>query len=77
MYFLLRYPGLVGDAPGEFPTERLGLLLSWHQQDPVEDYERHRNAAIAEIQGNRNPLIDHPGWAARIAFATTPALGRK
>jgi endonuclease I len=24
--------------------------------------------AIAEIQGNRNPLIDHPEWANAIAF---------
>ena len=27
------------------------------------EYERHRNYAIAELQGNRNPLIDHPEWA--------------
>ena len=26
----------------------------------MNDYERHRNFAIAELQGNRNPLIDHP-----------------
>ena len=35
----------------------------WHRANPVEEYERHRNAAIAEAQGNRNPLIDHPEWA--------------
>jgi endonuclease G, mitochondrial len=35
----------------------------------VEEYERHRNAAIAELQGNRNPLIDHPQWATAITFA--------
>jgi endonuclease I len=34
----------------------------------VSDYERHRNFAIAELQGNRNPLIDHPDWAERIDF---------
>jgi endonuclease I len=63
LYFLLRYPGLVGDAAGEFPIERLPILLAWHEADPVGDYEHHRNAAIAEIQGDRNPLIDHPEWA--------------
>jgi endonuclease G, mitochondrial len=26
--------------------------------------------AIAELQGNRNPLIDHPEWAERISFET-------
>jgi endonuclease G, mitochondrial len=34
----------------------------------VSDYERHRNAAIFERQGNRNPLIDHPEWAQHLAF---------
>ncbi|MGP4003478.1 endonuclease [Streptomyces sp. 8N706] len=68
LYFLLRYPKLIGDAEGEFPQDRLDLLLSWHADNPVTDYERHRNAAIAEIQGNRNPLIDNPEWAEEIDF---------
>ena len=34
----------------------------------MTEYERHRNMAIFEIQGNRNVLIDHPEWASRIAF---------
>jgi endonuclease I len=63
LYFLVRYPGLIGDAAGELPADRLDVLLSWHEQDPVSDYERHRNAAIAEIQGNRNPFIDDPELA--------------
>ena len=33
-------------------------------------YEQHRNFAIAELQGNRNPLIDHPEWATQLDFAT-------
>lgn len=69
LYFLLRYPGLVGDAPGEFPEERLPTLLTWHDGEPVSEYEQHRNAAAAEIQGNRNPLVDHPDWARRIDFS--------
>ncbi|MGW1603824.1 endonuclease [Streptomyces eurythermus] len=69
LYFLLRYPGLVGDRAVEFPEERLPILLEWHENEPVTEYELHRNAAIAEIQGNRNPLIDHPEWARSIDFS--------
>lgn len=69
LYFLLRYPGLVGNKPGELRPERIATLLAWHKSQPVDEYERHRNAAIADKQGNRNPLIDFPEWAERIAFA--------
>ncbi|MEJ2855137.1 MULTISPECIES: endonuclease [unclassified Saccharothrix] len=56
LYFLVRYPGIVDDA-------LVPELIRWHERDPVTDHELHRNAAIAEIQGNRNPFVDHPGWA--------------
>ena len=69
LYFLLRYAGLVGDAERELTKDRLALLLGWHGEDPVSEYEHHRNVAIAELQGNRNPLIDHPQWAGRLDFA--------
>jgi endonuclease I/V8-like Glu-specific endopeptidase len=69
LYFLLRYPGQVGDAAREFPEDRLPVLLKWHESEPVTEYELHRNAAITEIQGNRNPLIDHPEWAREIDFS--------
>ncbi|MFF4833945.1 endonuclease [Streptomyces sp. NPDC001315] len=68
LYFVLRYPGLVGDAADELQPDQLGTLLSWHEADPVTLYEQHRNFAIAEIQGNRNPLVDHPEWARDIDF---------
>ena len=67
LYFLLRYPGEI-DGTGEFPAERLETLLAWHAADPPGEYERHRNQAIAEKQGNRNPMIDFPAWAGRIDF---------
>jgi endonuclease I len=35
-------------------------LLQWHQEDPVDDFERNRNDVIYYYQGNRNPFIDHP-----------------
>ncbi|MEV7102971.1 endonuclease [Streptomyces atroolivaceus] len=69
LYFLLRYPGLIGDAEGEFPQDRLPVLLGWHESEPVSEYESHRNAAVAEIQGNRNPLIDHPEWSRKVDFS--------
>lgn len=68
LYFLLRYPRVIGAA--EFPRERLDILLDWHDGDRVDRYELHRNQAIFELQGNRNPLIDEPDWARRIAFAS-------
>ena len=38
-------------------------LLAWHNQDPVDDFERNRNNVIYQYQGNRNPFIDHPELA--------------
>jgi len=63
-YFTLRYPKL-----GVYSEETLAMILGWHEAEPVDEYERHRNAAIFERQGNRNPLIDHPECGSRIAFS--------
>ena len=70
LYFLLRYPGVVR----QYGEAALGVLLGWHAAQPPGDWERHRNAAIYARQGNRNPLIDRPEWAATVAF--TEGLGR-
>lgn len=74
LYFLLRYPGDIIDSRSELPADRLKTLLEWHLSEPPEDYEFHRNAVAAEMQGNRNPLIDHPEWAESVDFA--PLWGR-
>lgn len=42
------------------------LLLAWHQSDPPDEAERRRNAAVAAIQGNRNPYIDQPSLVEHI-----------
>lgn len=42
----------------------LSVLLQWHLDDPVDDWERLRNDVIFGYQGNRNPFIDHPEWVA-------------
>ena len=41
---------------------KLCTLIEWHLQDTVDDFERTRNNAIYEYQGNRNPFIDYPEW---------------
>jgi len=67
-YFLVRYPGLVGDQVDEFERERLPFLLAWHNHYPVTVYERHRNQTIFARQGNRNPFIDFPQWGNQVDF---------
>lgn len=47
----------------------LETLKKWHEEDPVDDLERRRNDLVYEIQGNRNPFIDHPEYA-NILFGT-------
>lgn len=40
----------------------LDLFTKWSHLDPVSDKEIIRNDAIEDVQGNRNPFIDHPEW---------------
>ena len=55
-------PGLAGD---------LATLLTWHELDPVDEYEIHRNNLIYNnYQANRNPFIDYPELA-KIAYDTS------
>ncbi|WP_059104055.1 endonuclease I family protein [Shouchella shacheensis] len=58
LYFLLRYPDQLEPSYNEDIDRQ--VLLDWHRQFPVSLYEKHRNQAIYEIQGNRNPFIDFP-----------------
>ncbi|MCY9517845.1 endonuclease [Paenibacillus apiarius] len=67
LYFLLRYPGKIkNDLVSKVNWE---LLLTWHHAHPVTLHEKHRNQAIYEAQGNRNPLIDFPECADNINFS--------
>ncbi|KHE73055.1 endonuclease I family protein [Halobacillus sp. BBL2006] len=58
LYFLIRYPDRIGSNHKDKIDEQ--LLLEWHRNEPPEVYEFHRNQAIYEVQGNRNPFIDFP-----------------
>lgn len=55
----------------------LDTLLSWHELDPVDNFESHRNQLIYEdFQHNRNPYIDHPEYA-RAVFKNEPIVEPK
>ena len=68
LYFLLRYPGDIADSAKEMPKDRLERIIKWAKDDKVDRWERHRNAEIQKIQGNRNPLIDFPELVDKIDF---------
>ncbi len=40
------------------------VLLQWHKEDPVDDFERRHNDTVYLFQGNRNPFVDHPEYVA-------------
>ena len=44
-------------------AQSMDMLLEWNESDPVDDSEVRRNNAVADIQGNRNPFIDHSEFA--------------
>ncbi|MBQ6921104.1 MAG: endonuclease [Bacilli bacterium] len=49
----------------------LDTLLAWHEADPVDEFEAHRNDLVYSVQNNRNPYIDHPEYA-RSVFKNEP-----
>lgn len=75
-YMMVMYPflELVDDnlsedhsyEPEGAKMAKLSVLLKWHLEDPVDDFERHRNDVIYQAQKNRNPFIDHPEFVAYI-----------
>lgn len=50
----------------------LDTFLKWHEEDPVDDFERQRNQVIYAYQRNRNPFIDYPELVA-IFYPQTPS----
>ena len=41
-------------------AEAIKLLKAWNKIDDPSSIEKHRNDAVTEIQGNRNPFVDFP-----------------
>ena len=76
LYFYTRY---AQSRPRDFTLQNfrheLPTLLRWHHADPVTDAERARNDAIQQVQGNRNPFVDHPEYVDQVGFAKLD-LGR-
>lgn len=73
LYMSVRYEGGDGFADlevndrvgnGSAPNiGKLSVLKQWHEQDPPDAFEQHRNEVIyTDLQHNRNPFIDHPEW---------------
>jgi deoxyribonuclease I len=58
LYFFVRYPKKIRKP--FIKQINLPPLINWHKQFGVTIYEKHRNQAIYQIQGNRNPFIDFP-----------------
>jgi endonuclease I len=71
LYFLLRYP----KKARAYGADDIATLVRWSQKEPPSLYEKHRNAAIQELQGNRNPFIDHPEWVTQVDFV--PGVRRR
>jgi len=67
MYMYLRYPSQCNPTAVSNPTVTISsidqmtdILITWHNQDPVSQFEMQRNNTIQQFQGNRNPFIDNP-----------------
>lgn len=67
-YFITRYPVNYGSF---FTQTQEAVFREWNKIDTVGVVESNRNTAIANLQGKRNPFIDHPEFVDRIySFAT-------
>ncbi len=53
---------LNGTSDQVYEDWQIDILLQWNQQDPVSQKEIDRNNGVYNIQGNRNPFVDHPEW---------------
>ncbi|MES2965229.1 MAG: endonuclease [Bdellovibrionota bacterium] len=60
LYFSIRYKIHIEPIEEKF-------LKKWNREDPVDAHEAHRNDRIQQIQGNRNPFVDHPELADAIS----------
>jgi deoxyribonuclease I len=59
-YFATRYDLTINGNEEAF-------LRKWHHDDPVTQEDRDKNDQIYQMQGNRNPYIDHPELVEQIS----------
>lgn len=63
-YLAVRFNGL--EVVSGYPDGMIGkfgdldTLLTWHRNDPPDDFEMNRNNVVQTWQFNRNPFIDMP-----------------
>lgn len=69
-YFVLRYQNY-----SNFLNSQEGILRQWHQNFPPNAAEQLRCDRIAQLQLNRNPLIDYPQFIDRISSISTTSIG--
>jgi len=60
MVVMYDYLELINTTPSLYQMAMLDILIQWHEDDPVDDFERNRNNVIYSYQHNRNPFIDYP-----------------
>jgi endonuclease I len=90
MYMDVRYDGRddftlnlrLTDCPFQHDRDMayLSQMLTWHNEDPVDDAERARNDKLCgSWQGNRNPFVDFPELAGALweAPLPLPAIGER
>lgn len=83
LYFIVRYQGklnffkwnvapnpLDGNEEQGFNDWYITQLVGWSNQFPPSPAEINRNNQIYNVQQNRNPFIDHPGYVNAIWDAT-------
>jgi len=85
LYMAVRYNGLevvngLSTKVGELGD--LATLLTWHRNDPPDDYEMNRNNVVYTWQFNRNPFIDQPDlveyiWGTKVGTAWDQTLAVK
>lgn len=67
-YFVTAYPELF-EMVFERCIDSVYLMVRWHEEDPVDEWERQHNALCFEHQHNINPYIMGPPNLMRQAFA--------
>ena len=75
MVVMYDYLSLQNRMPSTYEMAFLNTLLQWHEDDPVDDFERNRNEVIYTHQKNRNPFIDYPHFVGLIGATNWGATG--